>query len=176
MTLNLRVARVRRAWVVPLCLLMSLSLSALAASAAEQTMTPTDALANWEAEGRAMGLARPDIQCQDFLQTLGKKPDYVEYLGCEQDDDSYIQPMDARYQVSGASAVQMEAYLMQNFGMPRLVHICCGWSPGKPYFWKGPDGVAYEISMGAETFSYPREEWHKIASFGVTIGVIRKSP
>ncbi|KAG1439157.1 hypothetical protein G6F57_019539 [Rhizopus arrhizus] len=104
------------AWVVlPLCLL------ALAAGkASAQTSTPGDALADWVANGRALGLVRPDTPCQDFLKTLGKKPDYVEYLGCEQDDDSYIQPMEARYRVSGAFAAEMEAYLGQTFGMPPL--------------------------------------------------------
>lgn len=147
------------------------------AEALTSAQTPAEALADWEAHGRAAGLARPDTPCQDFLQTLGKKPDYVQYLGCEQDDDSYIQPMDARYRVSGADAVAMEAYLGQAFGMPSLTFVCCGWSSGKPFFWKdGPDGVSYEIGMGVETPSYPRDQWHKIPSFSITVGVIRKSP
>lgn len=138
---------------------------------------PADALADWNAHGRAEGLARPDTPCQDFLQTLGKKPDYVEYLGCEQDDDSYIQPMEARYRVSGDAAAKMEAYLGQAFGMPPLEYVCCGWGNRGPFFWHdGPGGVNYEVSMGVETLRIPREQWGEIPSFNVRIGVIRKSP
>ncbi|MDH2054020.1 DUF4952 domain-containing protein [Achromobacter marplatensis] len=161
------------AWVVlPLCLL------ALAAGkASAQTSTPGDALADWVANGRALGLVRPDTPCQDFLKTLGKKPDYVEYLGCEQDDDSYIQPMEARYRVSGAFAAEMEAYLGQTFGMPPLEYICCGWANRGPFFWRdGSGSVSYEISMGVETLRIPRSQWQEIPSFSVRVGVIRKSP
>lgn len=179
MNLILRVANRGRAVVLPVCVwvLAGTCVLALAGTARAETLTPAEALAGWEASGRAQGLARPDTPCQDFLQTLGKKPDYFEYLGCEQDDASYIQPMQARYRVSGAAAVQAEAYLARAFGMPPLVFICCGWSTGRPFYWRaGPDSVSYEIGMGVETPSYPREQWHKIPSFGVSVGVIRKSP
>lgn len=138
---------------------------------------PADALADWNAHGRAEGLARPDTPCQDFLKILGKKPGYVEYLGCEQDDDSYIQPMEARYRVSGDVAAKMEAYLGQAFGMPPLEYVCCGWGNHGPFFWRdGPDSVNYEISMGVETLRIPRDQWREIPGFTVRVGVIRKSP
>ncbi|MCS4233497.1 DUF4952 domain-containing protein [Stenotrophomonas sp. BIGb0135] len=160
--------------------LVSLSLCgvlALTGHAAAGTQGADAALADWEAHGRGDGLARPDTQCQDFLLALGRKPATIEYLGCEQDDASYLQPMTARYRVSGASAVAVEAYLHQTFGMPMLTYACCGWSSGAPYAWRaGPDAVGYDIGMGVETVRYPREQWARIPGFEIRVGVVRRSP
>ncbi|MDX3988639.1 MAG: DUF4952 domain-containing protein [Achromobacter sp.] len=151
--------------------------AAASAAAASTAGASGDTLARWEADDRAAGIAPPDTPCQDFLQTLGRKPDYLEYLGCEQDDDSYIQPMRANYRVSGSSAVKLEAYLMQAFGMPALEYVCCGWASPAPFAWRaGPGGVAYDIGMGVETPRLPRAQWDQIPSFNVSVGIVRKSP
>lgn len=152
--------------------------AAAAPAAAASTAGASGAtLARWEADDRAAGIAPPDTPCQDFLQTLGRKPDYLEYLGCEQDDDSYIQPMRANYRVSGSSAVKLEAYLMHEFGMPALEYVCCGWASPASFAWRaGPGGVAYDIGMGVETPRLPRAQWDQIPSFNVSVGIVRKSP
>lgn len=135
------------------------------------------AIAEWELHGRAEGLARPDTVCQDFLQAMGRKPAELEYVGCTQDDASYLQPMEARYRVSGASAAGVEAYLQQTFGMPPLTYVCCGWSNGAPYFWRQqPGSVNYQIGMGVESLHHPRGQWSAIPYFAVTVAVNRKSP
>lgn len=54
---------------------------------------PAQALAEWEAHGRADGLARPDTVCQDFLKAMGRKPEGLEYVDCSQNDASYIKPI-----------------------------------------------------------------------------------
>lgn len=152
-------------------------LLALAGNAIADTRDAAAALAEWEANGRSVGLARPDTPCQDFLQALGGKPDTVQYVGCEQDDASYLQPMTARYRVSGASAAAVEAYLHQTFGMPTLTYECCGWSSGGPHIWRaGADAVGYQIGMGVETVRHRRGQWEQIPSFDITVGVIRRSP
>lgn len=152
-------------------------LLALTGHAAAGTQAADEALAEWEAYGRGDGLARPDTLCQDFLQSLGRKPANVEYLGCEQDDASYLRPMTAHYRVSGASAEAVEAYLHQAFGMPTLTYVCCGWSSGAPYVWRaGADAVGYDIGMGVETVRYPREQWAQIPAFEIRVGVVRSSP
>lgn len=161
-----------RLLAVSLCCAMAVSAPAVA-----DTQTREAALADWNAEGRHAGLAAPDTQCQDFLQALGRKPHTLEYLGCEQDDASYIKPMTARYRVRGASAAQVETYLHDTFGLPLLRYACCGWSSGAPYAWRaGVDSVRYEIGMGVESLHYPREEWARIPTFDVTVGVTRQSP
>lgn len=147
--------------------------SAVTASA----QTPAAAIVEWEVHGRAEGLARPDTVCQDFLQAMGRKPAELEYVGCTQDDASYLQPMEARYRVSGASAARIEAYLQQTFGMPPLTYVCCGWSNGAPYFWREqPGSVNYQIGMGVESLHHPRGQWSAIPYFTVTVAVSRKSP
>ncbi len=142
-----------------------------------QAQLPDTVIAEWELHGRAEGLARPDTVCQDFLQAMGKKPAELEYVGCTQDDASYLQPMEARYRVSGASAARIEAYLQQTFGMPSLTYVCCGWSNGAPYFWRQqPGSVNYQIGMGVESLHHPRGQWSAIPYFAVTVAVNRKSP
>lgn len=73
------------------CLLLGLPALLFAANVIAQ-QTPAQALAAWEAQGRADGLARPDIECQDFLQAMERKPAGLEYLGCSQDDASPSNP------------------------------------------------------------------------------------
>ncbi|ARZ75114.1 DUF4952 domain-containing protein [Stenotrophomonas sp. WZN-1] len=138
---------------------------------------PAQALAEWEAHGRADGLARPDAVCQDFLQAMGRKPEGLEYTGCSQDDASYIKPMEAHYRVAGAGAAKVEAFLHATFGLPALRYVCCGWSNGAPYYWReGPDAVRYQIGMGVESLPHARSEWHRIEAFNVTVEVLRQSP
>lgn len=139
--------------------------------------SPAQALAEWEAHGRADGLARPDTACQDFLQAMGRKPEGLEYIGCSQDDASYIKPMEAHYRVAGAGAAKVEAFLHATFGLPALRYVCCGWSSGEPYYWReGPDAVRYQIGMGVESLPHARSEWHRIEAFNVTVEVFRQSP
>ncbi|MGE8641536.1 MAG: DUF4952 domain-containing protein [Achromobacter sp.] len=134
------------------------------------------ALADWEAHGRAEGLARPDTPCQDFLLAMGQKPDYVEYLGCERGDDLQMKPLTANYRVSGAAAVRMEGHLHEVFGMPLLEFACCGWG-SRPYSTRYPsDGTTVMVGMGTETPSYPREQWQKIPYFSITVAVFRELP
>ncbi len=134
------------------------------------------ALADWEAHGRAEGLARPDTPCQDFLLAMGQKPDYVEYLGCERGDGMQMKPLTASYRVSGAAAVRMEDHLRQVFGMPPLEFVCCGWG-SRPYSTRYPsDGPTVSVGMGVETPSYPREQWQKIPYFDITVAVYRELP
>lgn len=138
---------------------------------------PAQALAEWEAHGRADGLARPNMVCQDFLQAMGRKPAGLEYIGCSQDDASYIKPMEAHYRVAGAGAAKVEAFLHATFGLPALRYVCCGWSNGEPYYWReGPDAVRYQIGMGVESLPHARSEWHRIEAFNVTVEVFRQSP
>ncbi|WP_459047044.1 DUF4952 domain-containing protein [Stenotrophomonas sp. PSU_St99] len=154
-----------------------LLLAGLSGSSGIMEQAPAQALAEWEAHGRADGLARPDTPCQDFLQTMGRKPAGLEYLGCSQNDASYIKPMQAHYRVAGARAEQVEAYLNATFGMPMLRYTCCGWSNGGPYSWReGADTVRYQIGMGVESLPHQRSEWRRIEAFNVTVEVTRQSP
>jgi hypothetical protein len=157
-------------------LLLGLAALLFAANVIAQ-QTTAQALAAWEAQGRADGLARPDIECQDFLQAMGRKPAGLEYSGCSQDDASCIKPMQAHYRVPGTQAVKVEAYLRETFGMPALRYACCGWSNGAPYYWRdGPDAVRYQIGMGVESLPHERGDWHRIEAFIVTVEVLRQGP
>lgn len=138
---------------------------------------PAQALAEWEAHGRADGLARADTVCQDFLKAMGRKPEGLEYVDCSQNDASYIKPIEAHYRVAGAQAAKVEAFLHATFGLPALRYVCCGWSNGEPYYWReGPDAVRYQIGMGVESLPYERDEWQRIEAFNVNVEVLRQTP
>ncbi|QVQ28917.1 DUF4952 domain-containing protein [Achromobacter deleyi] len=123
------------------------------------------------AEARAQGVAPPGMPCQDFLQALGRKPDGVEYLGCERHDDLQARPMIARYRVAGAAAARAEADLGLAFGMPPLEFACCGWGT-KPHWWRDErTGLQYGLGMGTETPSYPRADWGRIPGFDITVAL-----
>lgn len=137
---------------------------------------PAQALADWELQGRADGLARPDTPCQDFLQAIGRKPAGLEYVGCTQDDVYYIKPMQAIPRCRRPRRAGRR-YLHATFGMPVLRYTCCGWSNGGPYTWReGADTVRYQIGMGVESLPHERAEWRRIEAFNVTVEVFRQSP
>lgn len=157
--------------VLPLLLtaLFAALFAAFTAPAQAQAPAPAGAQASEDAEARAQGVAPPGMPCQDFLQALGRKPDGVEYLGCERHDDLQASPMIARYRVSGVHAAAAEAYLGKTFGMPPLEYACCGWG-SRPHSWRdGPAGLQYGVGMGTEARRHPRKDWDRIPSFGITV-------
>ena len=83
----------------------------------------------WTARaGEVAGLPLPPgLACGDFLAMAGKKPDVLEFLGCERGRDAQISVLAARYRVRGADAALAEDVLRRESGMAPLVFVCCRW-------------------------------------------------
>ena len=69
--------------------------------------------------------------CGDFLAMAGRKPDVLEFLGCEPGRDAQLPVLAARYRVRGADAALVEDVLRRESGMRPLVFVCCRWEMEK---------------------------------------------
>ncbi len=118
----------------------------------------------------AQAQAAPTPGCQDFLQALGDKPDFIEYQGCRLEMRAQGKPLVARYRVDGASAAQAESYLQRKFGIAPLRFQCCGWQTA-PHFWRDPrTGHEYLIGFGSEETLYSsRSQWGRIENFHIRV-------
>ncbi len=128
----------------------------------------------------------PGLACGDFLNMAGKKPDVLEFLGCERDRDAQISVLAARYRVRGADAALAEDVLRRESGMAPLVFVRCRWEmrkfgqgsfsfrqPGLSAARAEADGgllSVYRVRMGSgDTEYYQRDEWLLIPWFYVTV-------
>lgn len=69
-------------------------------------------------------------ECVDFLSKWKLNHNKITYSGCMVEPESKIQPkLMATYEVTGKDAKAVEKYLVERFGMKKLVFVCCGWSP-----------------------------------------------
>ena len=122
------------------------------------------------ASGAARAQAAPTPGCEDFLQALGGKPDYIEFQGCRQEFRAQGKPLVARYRLDGVHAAEAQEYLRQHFGMGPLRFRCCGWeAPAKS--WRDPrTGHEYMIAFASEETLYSdRAQWNLIGSFHLRV-------
>ncbi|MBB1624340.1 hypothetical protein A9974_03705 [Achromobacter sp. UMC71] len=118
----------------------------------------------------AQAQAAPTPGCQDFLEALGGKPDFIEYQGCRLELRAQGKPLVARYRLDGASAAQAESYLQRKFGIAPLRFQCCGWQTA-PQSWRDPStGREYLIGFGSEETLYSsRSQWGRIENFHIRV-------
>lgn len=128
----------------------------------------------------------PGLVCGDFLDMAGKKPDILEYLGCERDREAQTAVLAARYRVRGADAAAAEDALRRESGMAPLVFVCCHWETQKSgqgrFRFRQPGLSAaraeaqggllssYRVRMGSgDTTCYQRDEWLLVPWFYVSV-------
>ena len=120
--------------------------------------------------------AEPD--CGDYLAAFNKKPDNLEFIGCEDFARGGQQHSEAKYRVSGTHAAAVEDYLVKVFNMRKLRFYCCGWEPeggrtgGYSRMINKVDYI-YAISMySADTYApglEKKKNWQKIHFFHVRV-------
>lgn len=135
----------------------------------------------------------PGPACGDFLAMAGRKPDVLEFLGCEPGRDARFPVLAARYRVRGADAALVEDVLRRESGMRPLVYVCCRWEmekngqgrfgfrrPGLSRASAQADGGLLgtcRVRMGSgDTEYYERSEWLLIPWFYVTVLLDLKRP
>ncbi|WP_447919240.1 DUF4952 domain-containing protein [Achromobacter aegrifaciens] len=126
--------------------------------------------ASGTAQAQTQTQAAPTPGCEDFLEVLGGKPDYVEYQGCRPEFRAQGKPLVARYRLDGVHAAQAQEYLRQRFGMGPLRFRCCGWEAPMQY-WRDPrTGREYMIAFASEETLYSdRAQWSLIDSFHLRV-------
>lgn len=70
--------------------------------------------------------------CADFLSKLNKKPLQLTFEGCSAGFYADHHSVIANYRVSGKHAFDVQEFLHDVSGMPRLVKDCCSWKSINP--------------------------------------------
>ncbi len=117
--------------------------------------------------------------CEDFFAKLEDKLKELEFSGCKQYNQSYLEVLEARYKVTGKDAATVERFLQEKFQMSELQFLCCGWEPviriqndNFPGYGNFRDsrGYNYRVTMfSQETLIDERQDWYKIPFFYVDI-------
>jgi Domian of unknown function (DUF4952) len=119
-------------------------------------------------------LANTPPLCDDFLQKWGKKPQELNFFGCNYEQNSQSDRSIAKYTVKGTEAIITESFLRQNFQMAPLKFRCCGWEPvsvpgsdRRHGGYRDRSGYYYEIVMvSGETLE---KNWNRIPNFYVFV-------
>ncbi len=123
--------------------------------------------------------------CSDFLESWNKKPNTLTFTGCKRIENAQADRLVATYEVIGAQAEIVESALKEDFDMPALRFLCCGWettyvptdaerAAGTELSTQGRyidgNGFDFYIDMGStETLVQERENWSDIDKFYVRI-------
>lgn len=114
--------------------------------------------------------------CDDFLARLHKKPNHVEFQGCQQQTQLQNTPFQATYRVPGIHAAEVESYLARAFKIKKMRRNCCVWE-STDNFYRDKQGRAFVISMATEeTTISSREQWPKIDYFYVIVDWYQEEP
>jgi len=70
--------------------------------------------------------------CADLLETYAQKPDNLVFIGCKVEPKAQVLA-EAIYEVSGENSVAVENFLVQTYGMGKLVWLCCGYESRGQY-------------------------------------------
>ena len=73
-----------------------------------------------------------EISCGDILSIYAKKPKDLEFIKCERPKNSQT-IVKVTYRVKGKQSKGVEDFLIDNYGMGKLVWTCCGWDNGGKY-------------------------------------------
>lgn len=104
---------------------------------------------------------KADRTCGDFAAAWAEKPPEMRFLGCEKISAAPGEGLRATYLVNGFDAAGVEEFLRQEFGLPSLVFICCGWTTS------GPQQAQYYIR---ETETYVSISMHSEEAVGTSSG------
>lgn len=63
----------------------------------------------------------------NLLAAYSKQPKYLELVECKIGEGQTIKY--STYKVTGAHSLDVEKYLVENYGMGKLMFTCCGWEP-----------------------------------------------
>lgn len=124
-----------------------------------------------------VGTAGEDARCEDFLDSLNKKPKYLEFMGCQKITKGGAPALESKYRLKGSVAEAAEVYFIKTAGMPKLRRFCCLWeSIPQNHKNKNPYGVYklkkdyYLVSMSSEeTVINKRSHWSNIPYFYVSV-------
>lgn len=66
----------------------------------------------------------------NLLESYSEQHKYLELVGCEKNKNEQTK-IEATYRVKAKNSIEVEAYLVDKYGMGKLKFTCCGWEPEK---------------------------------------------
>lgn len=66
----------------------------------------------------------------NLLESYSEQHKYLEFVGCEKGKGEQT-IKEATYRVKAKNSIEVEAYLVDKYGMGKLKFTCCGWEPEK---------------------------------------------
>lgn len=63
----------------------------------------------------------------NLLAKYSVQPEYLELVECKKGEGQTIKY--STYRVKGIHSLELEKYLVENYGMGELKFTCCGWEP-----------------------------------------------
>lgn len=66
----------------------------------------------------------------NLLESYSEQHKYLEFVGCEKGKSEQT-IKEATYRVKAKNSIEVEAYLVDKYGMGKLKFTCCGWEPEK---------------------------------------------
>lgn len=66
----------------------------------------------------------------NLLESYSEQHKYLEFVGCEKGKGEQ-NIKEATYRVKAKNSIEVEAYLVDKYGMGKLKFTCCGWEPEK---------------------------------------------
>ena len=70
--------------------------------------------------------------CGDILEEYAQKPKQLEFVKCETPENSQT-IVRATYRISGNQSEEIEAFLVEKYGMGKLRWVCCGYETSGKY-------------------------------------------
>ena len=63
----------------------------------------------------------------NLLAAYSEQPKNLEFVECKKGEGQTIKY--STYKVTGTHSLEVEKYLVENYGMGKLKFTCCGWEP-----------------------------------------------
>jgi hypothetical protein len=123
-----------------------------------------------------VGRADSGTSCDQIRHSLRRKPERLEFVGCEQRTDRQGEPWVARYRVAGRYAADVERYLVDRRMAKRFRRTCCLWESVNNSY-RDRDGRLFLISVSTdETTIDRRSRWARIPFFYVEVAQYAEDP
>jgi hypothetical protein len=117
------------------------------------------------------------VACGDFLSDAHQKPPALTFETCVRTNDAQLAVLKSTYSVSGKKADIVEKYLVEQYSMPKLRFVCCGWESSNRGGFFNYKNYSMAVTMyTSETLVTDRNHWAEIPKFYVDVILYLEQP
>lgn len=113
------------------------------------------------------------IPCGDLLEEYAERPDQLDFISCEHGEFQTI--VKATYRVKGKDAKDVEKFLVEHYGMGKLIRRCEGWEIKDYGYIKNDRILEYNKEYVCVVKMYglgSSLDWSKIPYFRVEVEIL----